>query len=164
MARLRSWLDVDGYACFQHGVKLSLEEEVKDCPILLADDNFKRVALAIHGAIVAGLALAQRRKVASDSGDIKALADIENRLLKEIARLEKMDSEAEKIGRSASKIREEVRKTADELRRVVDNGKATLRALEIELDEEQAEIDSPIVVRAYEGAGPENEGNSASAA
>lgn len=118
----------------------------------------------LHGAIVAGLALAQRKKVAADAGDIKALADIENRLLKQIARLEKMDSEAEKIGKSASKIRDEVRKATDELRRVVEKGKATLRALEVELDEEQAEIASPIIMGHYEPRGAENEGGAPSAA
>ena len=75
-----------------------------------------------------------------------------------------MDSEAEKIGKSASKIRDEVRKATDELRRVVDRGKATLRALEVELDEEQAEIASPIIAGHYEPRHAENEGGAPSAA
>lgn len=47
---------------------------------------------------------------------------------------------------------------------MVDKGKATLRALEVELDEEQAEIASPIIVGHYEPRGAENEGGAPSAA
>lgn len=75
-----------------------------------------------------------------------------------------MDSEAEKIGKSASKIRDEVRKATAELRRVADKGKATLRTLEIELDDEQAEVDSPIIAGHYEPRTAENDDGAPSAA
>jgi hypothetical protein len=120
-----------------------------------ADDEVSNGLL--HGAIIAGLALAQRKSAVRDSGDINALADIENRLLKEVERLEKMDSEAEKIGKSASKIRDEVRKATAELRRVADKGKATLRALQVEVHEEQVEVDSPIVADGYDPGRPGND-------
>jgi hypothetical protein len=120
-----------------------------------ADDEVSNGLL--HGAIIAGLALAQRKSAVRDSGDINALADIENRLLKEVERLEKMDSEAEKIGKSASKIRDEVRKVTAELRRVADKGRATLRALQVEVHEEQIEVESPIVADGYDRGRPGND-------
>jgi hypothetical protein len=124
-----------------------------------ADDEVSSGLL--HGAIIAGLALAQRKNAVRDGGDINALADIENRLLKEVERLEKMDCEAEKIGKSAGKIRDEVRKATIELRRVVDKGKATLRALQVEVHEEQVEVENPITADAYRSGAPYNDAASA---
>ena len=118
----------------------------------------------LHGALVAGLALAQSKKTIADQGDISALADVEQRLFKEVERLAKMDAEATKISASAGKIRDEVRKATAALDRVVTKAKSTLRALNVELDDEAAECATPIVAPGYEpGAGAKELGRAPAA-
>ncbi|NOY92981.1 MAG: hypothetical protein GXP55_17495 [Deltaproteobacteria bacterium] len=109
----------------------------------------------LHGAVVAGLALAQRKKTAADPGDINALADVEQRIFKEITRLEKIDKSATGIRTHADRISDEVRKARKELERVVGKAKATLRALDVELREEDVETASPIEVDAVAAPRPE---------
>jgi hypothetical protein len=99
-----------------------------------------------EGAIVAGLALAQRKKTAADPGDIQALADVEQRLVKELERLDKVEKSATSIRNHADKISEEVRKAGNALERVITKAKATLTALNVELRDEEVEAASPIEV------------------
>lgn len=103
----------------------------------------------LHGAIVAGLALAQRKKSDVDPGDLKALQDVELRILGEVERLAKMGKSADKIRREAESVMEEVKKGSVALTRVVEKAKATLRALNLEVSEEAEEEASPIVVGAH---------------
>jgi hypothetical protein len=103
----------------------------------------------LHGAIVAGLALAQRKQSQVDPGDLKALQDVEQRLIREVERLAKMEKSAGRIRGEADTISEEVRKGSKELTRVVEKAKATLRALNIEVREEAEEAASPIVLNAH---------------
>jgi hypothetical protein len=100
----------------------------------------------LQGAVIVSLALAQRKSKGATPGDIQALADVEQRIIKEIARLDTIDSSANTIRKSAEKIREEVRKGRDALERVVDKAKQTLLALNIDLMDEEAECASPIQV------------------
>lgn len=100
----------------------------------------------LQGAVIASLAIAQRKSKGATPGDIKALADVEQRILKEIARLDTIDSSANTIRKSAEKIRDEVRKGRDALERVVDKAKQTLRALNVDLIDEEAECASPIEI------------------
>lgn len=118
----------------------------------------------LHGALVAGLALAQGKKSLADDGDIIAPADVERRLVVEIERLAKMDTEASTIAGAAAKIRDEVRKGSAALERVVKNAKSTLRALNVELHDDAAEVASPILAPAYVPGGEANDVVSASAA
>jgi hypothetical protein len=64
----------------------------------------------LHAAILLGLALASRQRRPDDEGDIRALADIEHRIQKELERLDKMRKLAESIRDDADKLTEEVRK------------------------------------------------------
>ena len=98
----------------------------------------------LHGAIVAAMGLVQRKKSSVDRGDINALADVEQRLIKELERLSKIDKSSQAIRNHADKISDEVRKGGKALERVVGKAKATLRALNIELRDEEAERQSPI--------------------
>lgn len=100
----------------------------------------------LQGAVIVSLALAQRKSKGATPGDIKALADVEQRVTKEIARLETIDASANTIRKSAEKIREEVRKGRDALERVVDKAKETLLALNVDLLDEEAECASPIEI------------------
>lgn len=102
----------------------------------------------LHGAIVAALALAQRRQCKIDGGDIDALADVEQRLVKELKRIAEMDGYASNIQRDAGKISDELRKARKALERVITDAQSTLTALNVELRDEAAEVASPIEVKA----------------
>lgn len=102
----------------------------------------------LKGAIAAGLALARRKQSSVDKGDINALADIEQRLMKELERLAKIDKLAGRIRKNALGIGDEVRKACNGLEAVVDRAKATLAALDVELRDESAESERPIEVEA----------------
>ena len=103
----------------------------------------------LHGAIVASLALAQRKRTAADPGNLRALADVEQRLIKELKRLVTIDKSASAIRNHADKIVDEVRKGSKALDRVANKAKATLRALNIELHEDDLEMSQPIVAGAH---------------
>ena len=83
----------------------------------------------LHGALVAALGLASRKHVAADAGEIKALSGIEQRLIKELERFEKIDGAAGKIRDQSEKISDEVRKVRKVLERVVKDAKSPLTAL-----------------------------------
>jgi hypothetical protein len=102
----------------------------------------------LHGAIVAALALAQRKQPLANKGDIKALSGAAQLLLKELERFGKIDKFAENIQRDAGKISDELRKTRKAIERTISNTQAALEALEVELRDEQAESASPIRVDA----------------
>jgi hypothetical protein len=103
----------------------------------------------LHGAVVAALGLAQRKRRALDPGDREALADVEQRVIRELERLGKMSKWAGAIERDAGKISDEIRKGRKGLERLVDKAKATLRALEIELSDDDIEAESPIELDAF---------------
>lgn len=111
----------------------------------------------LHGAVVAALALAKRRSAGADAGDLAALADVEQRLVKELQRLGRIDDCAEKIRDQADKVSDEVRKGRKKLALVVKNAKATLRALNVELREEEVEAANPITVGAVKSRPAESE-------
>lgn len=102
----------------------------------------------LDGAIVAALALAQRRRSTVDSGDLQALQGIEQSIVKEIERLDSMNASAGKIHKHADDITDEIRKGRKALARLVENAKRTLTALNIELRDDAAEEASPIEVGA----------------
>src|SRR5947209_18129344 len=95
-----------------------------------------------------GLALCSRQRRPDDAGDIKALADIEHRIQKEVERLEKMRKLAESIRSDAEKLGEEVRKGGDALGRLLRNAKATLKALNVELEHADDAKAAPVALPA----------------
>lgn len=110
------------------------------------DPEDARTDGVLHGALVAALALAQRKQRRGDEGDLTALADVEQRVLKELERLDTMDGLAERIGTNAGKIQKELGVARKKLGVLVDKATATLRALNVELADEAAEAASPIEV------------------
>lgn len=100
----------------------------------------------LHAAVILGLALSSRQQRPVDDGDIKALADIEQRIHHELARHEKMKNFAEKIRKDAEDLGDELRKGGDKLNLLLRNAKDTLKALNVELEERAGEHSAPILL------------------
>jgi hypothetical protein len=100
----------------------------------------------LHAAVLLGLALVARARTAGDEGDLAALRDIEARIGAEVERLGKMEKSAQAIRNHADKISEEIRTGTKRLDGLLGKAKATLRALKVELYDEDAERASPIAV------------------
>ncbi|MEQ9075859.1 MAG: hypothetical protein RLP09_18525 [Sandaracinaceae bacterium] len=98
----------------------------------------------LHAALLLGLALATRKRHLGDPGDIQALADIEQRITAEVSRLDKIRKANEAIRRQSDSISDELRKGQKALERLVDKAKDTLKALNIELHDEDVERTTPI--------------------
>lgn len=102
----------------------------------------------LHAAILLGLAIASRQRRPDDAGDINALADIEHRIQKEIARLDKMRMLVEAIKEDATKLADEVRKGANAFDLLLRKAKSTLKALDVELTEAQDAKSAPVMLPA----------------
>jgi hypothetical protein len=100
----------------------------------------------LHAAILLGLALVTRGKTIGDEGDLEALRDIEGRIESELSRLQRMEKHNESIRRNSDEIGDEIRKAQKQLDTLLSKAKSTLRALKIELVEEDVERASPIVL------------------
>lgn len=98
----------------------------------------------LRGALLAGLFMAARRHSAVDQGDINALRDVEKRIESELARFGKIRKANDKIASSSEEIREELRKSERKLGTLLDKARATLRALNVELVDEDQEVASPV--------------------
>jgi hypothetical protein len=99
----------------------------------------------LHAAVLTGLSLATRTR-ARDQGDIAALHDIENRIQSEVQRLDKMSGLVGNIQRDAGKLEDEIRRAKGKLDVLVRNAKDVLAALKVELQAEDEERASPILV------------------
>jgi hypothetical protein len=115
----------------------------------------------LHAGVILGLALASRQQRPVDEGDVKALADVEHRIHQELARHEKMKKLAERIRKDAEELGDELRKGGDKLNLLLRNAKETLKALNVELTEADAERSQPIVVGTLEAARGPAEGDRA---
>jgi hypothetical protein len=102
----------------------------------------------LHAAIVLGLALASRQRRPDDAGDIAALADIEHRIQAELDRLAKMRTQIETIQGAAEKLGESVRIGEKALERLLRKGKATLKALNVDLTAAEDAEDAPVMLPA----------------
>jgi hypothetical protein len=100
----------------------------------------------LHAAVCLGVALVTRSKAVGDAGDITALRDIEARIESEISRLEKMEKHSEAIRRNVDGISDEIRKATKALETLVDKAKSTLRALNVQMNDEVTERGSPITL------------------
>lgn len=98
----------------------------------------------LKAAVLAALAMATRRRTDADTGDIKALRDVEKRIQQEVDRIHKMRSENKKIADASDSIGEELRKADRKLATLLEKAKRTLVALSVELIEEEVELQSPI--------------------
>lgn len=108
------------------------------------DDEDETTDAYLHAGVILGLALSSRQKRPADEGDLKALADIEQRIHQELARQEKMKKLAERIRKDAEELGEELRKGGDKLNLLLRNAKKTLKALCVELEDAEAERGEPI--------------------
>ncbi len=98
----------------------------------------------LHAGVILGLALASRQNRPIDAGDVKALADIEHRILGELARHEKMKKLAERIRKDAEELSEDLRKGSDKMVVLLKGAKQTLKALNVELAANSDEAATPI--------------------
>jgi len=103
------------------------------------DDEDDSTDPYLHAGIILGLALASRQRRPVDEGDIKALADVEHRIQTELKRHETMKKLAERIRKDAEELGEELRKGSDKLTLLLRNAKSTLKALNVELADADAE-------------------------
>jgi hypothetical protein len=119
------------------------------CDILVTwDDEDEQSDPYLHAAILLGLALASRQHRPDDAGDIRALSDIDQRIQKELDRLDKMRKLAESIRGDADKLAEEVRKGGNALDVLLRKAKSTLTALNVELAEAEDAHATPVTLSA----------------
>jgi hypothetical protein len=100
----------------------------------------------LHAAVLLGLALATRRKRIGDPGNLAALQDIEGHIEDEIRRLDRMDKHNESIRKNSDGIGDEMRRARKQLELLVRKAKSTLVALNFEVQEEDLEKASPIML------------------
>jgi hypothetical protein len=112
--------------------------------IVTWDDQDPATNSYLHAALLLGMALVTRAKSVGDAGDVRALQDIEARIDAELERLAKMEGFSKTIGDNAERINEEIRKSRRALDLLVGKAQSTLRALNVELHDEDAERASPI--------------------
>ena len=114
--------------------------------LVVWDDSDSGSDAYLHAAILLGLGLATRGKTIGDQGDLDALRDIEGRIEDEVRRLDKMEKHNEGIRKNSDGIAEEIRKAHRQLDFLIRKAKNVMRALKIELHEEEAERRSPIIL------------------
>ena len=116
--------------------------------LVIWDDEDEQTDPYLHAAILLGLSLASRQRRPDDFGDLRALADIEHRIQKELDRLEKMRKLAETIRDSADKLTEEARKGSNAFNLLLRKAKSTLTALDVELSEAEEAKLAPVMLPA----------------
>ncbi len=100
----------------------------------------------LQGALMVGLALAIRHRTAAAEGDLQALQGIEQRIAKEVERLQEIQEAAEKIRKQVDAIDKLATTGGQKLQKLLRDAKNTLLALKVELREEEDERASPIVL------------------
>lgn len=114
--------------------------------LVVWDDGDASTDVRLQAAILLGMALVTRTKSPADEGDIKALADVEARITAELERLESMRKHTAGIRRHANDLDEDIGKAAKALDLLLRKAKSTLRALNVELQDEAIERTSPIAL------------------
>jgi hypothetical protein len=112
------------------------------------DDGDPATDPFFQAAILLGMALVTRAKALVDASDITALRDVETRIEGELGRLEKMEKHNDGVRRGWEGMTEEIRKARRALDHLLRDARSTLRALNIELQEEEVERGSPISLSA----------------
>lgn len=116
------------------------------CVIVVWDEEDPATDAWLHAAVWLGMALVTRTRRTGDAGDIAALRDIEARIEAELSRLEKMEKHSDVIRRNVDGIADEIRKAEKALGTLLAKAQSTLRALNVELSDEDAERASPIAL------------------
>ena len=97
-----------------------------------------------RAALTAALCLATRKEKVADEGDIQALERVRIDIEKQLDRLGKIRKSNDGIKSHADKIENEVRLSEKGLAKLVENAEKTLRALNVELVNEEEEVRTPI--------------------
>ena len=100
----------------------------------------------LHAALLLGMALVTRSRPAGDTGDINALTDVGNRIEKELDRLGRMEKHNDAVRRNSDGLSREIGKAQKALRVLCRKAQSTLKALNVELQEEDVERESPITL------------------
>lgn len=116
--------------------------------IVVWDDENPASDPYLEAALILGMALATRHQTNASEGDLQALQHIEQRLVQELNRLDKIRKAAEAIRRQAESIEREVGIGQKKLGKILDDAKQTLTALHVELRDEEAERACPIAIDA----------------
>lgn len=122
--------------------------------IVTWDDEDSGTDPYLQGAIMVALALATRSKSSADEGDLHALQGVEQRIVAELTRLDRIRKSAETISKQAHTIQSEVATGEKKLAKILDDAKKTLTALNVELRDEALEVACPIEVG---GVMPDND-------
>jgi hypothetical protein len=86
-----------------------------------------------------------RTQSGADAGDLAALRNVEARLDAELARLDRLERHNDAIRRGSIGVDDEIRKARRELEGLLRDARATLRALDIAVNDEQVETTHPVV-------------------
>lgn len=109
----------------------------------------------LQGALMVALALAVRHRTSADAGNINALQGIEQRIAREVERLEDIQGASEKIRKQLEIIEKAANTGTENLQKLLGDAKQTLLALKVELRDEAEERESPIVLTpANDSVGP----------
>jgi len=100
----------------------------------------------LQGALMVGLALAIRHRTAAAEGDLHALQAIEQRIAKEVERLQEIQDASAKIRKQVETIDKLAATGTQKLQKLVRDAKDTLLALKVELREDGEERASPIAL------------------
>jgi hypothetical protein len=100
----------------------------------------------LEGALMVGLALAVRHRSAVAEGDLQALQGIEQRIGKEVERLQEIQEAAAKIRKQVDAIDKAAETGCQKLEKLLRDSKKTLLALKVELRDEAEERASPIAL------------------
>ena len=110
------------------------------------DESDSTTDAYLQAAILLGLGLVARGRTVGDPGDIEALRDVEGRIAAEVARLAKLAKFNDNIKTNSEHIDEEIRKGQSQLGMLLKKSRSVLKALNIELAEEDVERSSPVMV------------------
>lgn len=100
----------------------------------------------LHGALMVGLGLAVRQRKNASDGDLQALQKLEQRITRELERLETIRDAAAKIRKQVETIDDEATKGSRNLQKLVTDAQKTLLALKIELHDNELEASAPIAL------------------
>lgn len=114
--------------------------------LVVWDESDEATDPYLQAALFLALGLATRQRRGADQGNLEALADVEQRIEREMKRHEKMRSLSSSIQQKSEELLEEVRKGEKGLKLLLKDAKATLKALDVELASAEEERAEPLLL------------------
>ena len=114
--------------------------------VVVWDDEDTATDPYLRAALMVAVTLATRNKTVADEGDLQALQSVEQRIIGELRRLDKIRKAAESIRKQAEVIEKEIAVGDKKLNKILEDAKKTLTALNVELRDEALERLCPIDV------------------